>query len=216
MHRKWTIGMATLAAALAAGAAHAAPSSRPGWYGGLDLGRSHLGLSGSDLDRGFAAQGISGATSLDRSDTAWGLTLGYRFNPHFALEGGYTDLGRFSYRTTVAAPAADTLAGDYKAHAWWLAPVGIVPLGDRASLYGRLGVADNRASFSAASGTGVTAPAGASHSSTGWLVGAGATYDFTRSLYGKLGWDRYARIDAGGSTGRDHADVFSAGVGLRF
>jgi OOP family OmpA-OmpF porin len=216
VHRKWTIGMMTLAAALAAGAAQAVPSRDAGWYAGLDLARSRLGLNGSDLDRGFAAQGITGATSLDRGDTTWGLTLGYRINPHFALEGGYTDLGKFGYGTAVTAPAADRLSGDYKAHAWWLAPVGIVPLSDRAALYGKLGVTDNHASFNPASGTGATAPAGASHSNAGWLVGAGATYDFTPSLYGKLGWDRYARVDAGASTGREHADVFSVGLGLHF
>ena len=67
-----------LAAALALGTSVAA-AQEAGWYGGLDLGASHL--SGIDL-----------GDSLDRSETGYGLNLGYRINRNFAVEGAYRSI----------------------------------------------------------------------------------------------------------------------------
>ena len=53
------------------------------WYAGLDVGQSNF-------DKG------SGYSNVDDSSTAYALRFGYRFSPHFALEGGYTDIGDFS------------------------------------------------------------------------------------------------------------------------
>ena len=90
-----------------------------GWYGGIDLGASRV--SGLDI-------------SIDRSDTAWGFGLGYRVNRNFAVEGAYTDLGRFKYST-------DTFDGYWRAKGISLAAVGLLPLQSTWSLYGKAGVA---------------------------------------------------------------------------
>src|SRR5436190_15662552 len=158
-----------------------------GWYGGLDLGASHL----SGLDLG----------SLDRSDTAWGFDLGYRVNRNFALEGAYTDLGKFHYST-------DTVDGSYRANALSLAAVGILPLESNWSLYGKAGLAHTQAKLDA--------PSDVSDKRNGLLVGAGAMYDINRNVYAKAGWDRYASIGSDATTGKSDIDVFSLGVGYRF
>ena len=221
MIRKTRIG--SMLAALVVGAAtagvaaaQAAPTGQDGWYGGLDISRSHLGLSGGNIDRAFAGQGITSTSSLDRSRGAWGAELGYRFGRNFALEGGYTDLGRFKFSSAATAPGIDTERGAFKAHAWWLGPVGIVPLADRWSLIGKAGVTRVSESMSASSGTGATAPNSVSGSNTGWLLGVGTTYDFNRSMFAKLEWDRYGRVGIANATGRSNADQLGIGVGMHF
>jgi OmpA-OmpF porin, OOP family len=196
--------------------AQTAAASQAPWYGGVDISRSHLGLSGSDIDRAFARQGITSTTSLDRSNTGWGAYLGYRFGPYFALEGGYTDLGKSSYTSAATAPAIDSLQGNFRAHAWWLAPVGIYQLSDRWALLGKAGLTDVSSDLRASSITGATAPTSTSHSNAGWLLGVGTSYDITRNIYAKVEWDRYGHVGDPNTTGRSESDQLSAGVGVRF
>jgi hypothetical protein len=68
-----------IAASLAFGAS-GAYAQETGWYGGLDVGGSHL--SGINTD---------GLDSFDKSDTGFDVNLGYRLNRNFAVEGAYTD-----------------------------------------------------------------------------------------------------------------------------
>lgn len=216
MHRGILIGSA--AAMLAAGLApaQAAPMNQSGWYAGLDVARDRLGMGGSSIDQAFASQGITSAASINRARTGWGLDAGYRFGPHFALEGGYTELGKYGYTSAATAPAVDTVNGTFKARAWWLAPVGIAPLTDQWSLFGKAGVTHVTADLSASSSTGATAPGSMSRSNTGWLLGAGATYDFTHNVYARLEWDRFARVGDANTTGRGDINQVGIGVGVRF
>jgi OmpA-OmpF porin, OOP family len=214
MKCKFIVG--AVAALLAASnvAALAAPSER-GWYGDVDVGRSNLRLNGGDIDNALANQGIAASSSLERHDTGLGANVGYRLNRNFALEGGYADFGKFKVQSATSAPAADTVDGDYKAHAWSFAAVGIAPLEDGWSLFGKAGAARTTADLTTSSETGATAPGGASHAGNGLLLGAGATYDFTDNLYGKVEVDRYTRVgDA--STGKGDVDLYTVGVGMRF
>ncbi len=215
MKKKLILGAAALPLVLAAAAAPAAPSNA-GWYGDVTAGDARLHQSSGGLDAAFANQGLTTSTGLDRGHAAFGLHLGYRFNENWALEGGYENFGTHNFGSTVTAPAADTLSGSYRAHAWSFAPVGILPLNDRWALFGKVGLTENRARLSVASNTGATAPAGVSHSNAGYLFGGGATYDFSRSVYGTLEMDRYARIGTSASTGRTDANLLSVGVGVRF
>jgi OmpA-OmpF porin, OOP family len=201
--------------ALGAGAAHAELGLGIGkWYGGIDVGSSRFGAGNSELSGALANQGIAGAASTDRNDTSWGLNLGFRVNPTWAVEGGYTDFGKLNYSAAVAAPA-DTIQGDYKANAVSLAGVGSFPLSESWSVYGKAGLARTHVRLNANSTNGATAPSSATENGTGLLIGAGTTYDFTKNVFGKLAWDRYTRV-GDSSTGRGDVDLLSAGVGLRF
>jgi OOP family OmpA-OmpF porin len=214
MKCKYIVGAVAALLAAGNGATLAAPPDR-GWYGDLDVGRSSLRLNGGDIDNALGNQGIAGSSSLDRHDTAFGADVGYRLNRNFALEGGYTDFGEFRVQSATSAPAADDLDGHYKAHAWSFAAVGIAPLEDGWSLFGKAGAAHTTAELSASSASGATAPGSESHSGNGLLLGGGATYDFTQNVYGKVELDRYTRVgDA--STGKGDVDLYTVGVGLRF
>ncbi|HQU15191.1 MAG: hypothetical protein B7Z66_05760 [Chromatiales bacterium 21-64-14] len=53
---------------------------------------------------------------MDDTDFAYRLFAGYRFNPNFALEGGYVDLGSLRFVSNVLAPPPGGVAsGDIRA-----------------------------------------------------------------------------------------------------
>ena len=216
MFRKTLMASATGVLLTGSIATWAAPQVQDPWYIGLGVSHSHLGLHGSDFDNGFGAQGLTTTTSMDDSHTGWNLALGYRFSPYLSVEGGYTDLGRFGYSSSVSQPATDSLAGTFKAHAWSLSPVGFIPMSDRFALFGKLGITRVTSDQSVASSTGATSPVGGSHSNTGWLLGVGASYDITRNVYARLEWDRYDRVGVPNAAGRSDVDQLGASIGLRF
>ena len=205
--------MAAIAVVLSSGLAHAQGSdSKAGWYAGLDLGASRSGIKSDDIGGALANQGAPGSTSVDNSDTTYGINGGYRLNRNFAVEGALARLGSFDYST---ATGADTVSGKFRANAVSLAGVGIWPVSDALSVYGKAGLAVTDAKLEAGSATGATAVSDSSHTGTGLVFGAGVTYDFTGGYFAKAGWDHYARVgDA--STGSDSIDTYNLGVGMRF
>ena len=204
--------IAALVLTLSSGLAAAQSADKAGWYAGLDLGRSRLGMSGADIDGALANQGVGGSSSVDRSDTGFGINGGYRFNRNFAVEAGWARLGDFSYSSN---PGSDTIDGKFKANALSLAGLGIYPLTPNWSVYGKAGLARTSVDLEASSETGATAVSNQSHAGVGWLLGAGLTYDFSGGLFTKLGWDHYASVgDA--ATGQSAIDMYSLGVGMRF
>src|SRR5712691_3257977 len=216
MYKKAIIAATATALVIGAGIVRAqSVDGKPAWYGGIDLGRSRLGLGGGDFDNALANQGIGASSSNDRADTSLGFSVGYLFNRNFALEGAYTRLGEFNYSAAASSPAADTISGKYKAHALSLSGIGILPLRQNWSVYGKAGVARTKTDLEASSDTGAVAVGNTSASRTGLLIGAGAMYDISRNVFARAGWDRYAQIGSD-DTGKGHADVYSVGVGYRF
>src|SRR2546426_11395601 len=168
---------------LSSGLASAQSADKAGWYAGLDLGRSRLGMSGADIDGALANQGVGGSSSVDRSDTGFGINGGYRFNRNFAVEAGWARLRDFSYSSNTGT---DTIDGKFKANALSLAGLGIYPLTPNWSVYGKAGLARTSVDLEASSETGATAVSNQSHAGIGWLLGAGLTYDFSRGVFTKL------------------------------
>jgi len=208
----YTKAIAAFAFIVSSGVAHAQSDDKAGWYAGLDLGRSRLGMNGSDVDGALANQGIASSTSLERTDTAFGVNGGYRFNRYFALEGAYQRLGSFDYSS---GTGTDTIDGKFKASALSLSGVGIYPLSSQWSLYGKAGLARTDAKLEASSESGATPTENTSHTGTGLLVGAGVLYDFDRSFFAKAGWDRYNKV-GDSTTGSGPIDLYMLGVGMRF
>jgi OOP family OmpA-OmpF porin len=192
--------------------AHAADNQ--GWYGGLNLGRSHLGLSGSDLDNGFASRGITSSSALERRDTAYSLTGGYQFNRNLAVEGSFVNLGRFDYQTSTTAPVAGSISGRYGVHGFGVSAVGILPLQQGFSVYGKAGLLLARTELEANGSAGLATSETHSHSTNG-TFGLGLSYDFTKNIVGKAEWNRYARV-GDSNTGRGDIDLYSLGVAYKF
>src|SRR5437868_10629033 len=114
-----------LLATFAGGAA--AQNAEGGWYGGVSVGQSKISFDNSSL---AVAGATASSISKDETDTAWKLFAGYRFGRHLAVEGGYTDFGKFSATNTVTAPAAGSLTVGFKSSGPHAEVVGILPLGN--------------------------------------------------------------------------------------
>lgn len=207
-----TLAIVTLGAT-AASVARAADDAGP--YIGASIGRSHLTAGADKIDGAFAAQGLGTSTSLDRNDTSYALTLGYRVNKFFAVEGNYIDFGRYGLTSAVNSPALDTINGKYKADGFDLAAVGILPLDYGFSAYGKLGALWSKAKLDVAS-TGAVGVSNESHSGTGVTYGLGVSYDLTHNVSTNLEWNRYDHIGSADSTGRTNANVYSLGLAYRF
>src|SRR3954470_7932953 len=115
-----------------------------GPYLGAGIGRSHIRSGGA-----FALGSPSVSESSDRRDNGVSLFAGYNFDKRWAVEGGYTDLGKFNYGYTGVGPLAGTNGqASFEARSWWLAGKGTFPINDRFEVYGKLGAAFNRGEVS--------------------------------------------------------------------
>jgi len=196
----------------AAVSGQAALAAESGWYGGLSIGQSKGWISHDRIATqvGVPVTGIS----FDDEDTDVGYKLlgGYKFNKHFAVEGGYFNLGQFGF-TASYAPAS-SFTGSMKLQGVNLDALGILPITEKFSAFGRLGViyAEAKDTFT---GTGAGASVAASDpnpkkSEANYKYGVGLQYDFTRALSMRGEWERYRVNDAVGNTG----DIDMVSVGL--
>ena len=201
-------------AALAALASPLASAEGLGWYGGANIGRSAATIDDARISSGLLGSGFTASTiTNDDRDTAYKIYGGYQLNRNFAIEGGYFDLGNFGYSATTVP--AGTLNGNIKLRGLNLDLVGIMPITEKFSVFGRAGLnyAQARDSFS---GTGAVFIANPNPSKygTNYKVGLGVQYAFTDALAMRLEAERYRIDDAVGNKG--HIDVASVGLIYRF
>ena len=181
-----------------------------GWYGGLGVGRSRATIDDSRINASLLSSGFSTATtSWDQKDTSDKFLLGYKFNPYFSLEGGYFDLGQFTYRSTTVP--AGTLDGKIDITGWNLDAVGMLPVADKLSAFARVGLqyAEAKDSFIGTGAVAVTNP-NPSKRDTNIKYGVGLQYDINDSVGLRGEWERYRINDGIGN----HGDVDTYTVGL--
>ena len=206
--------IACLAGALAG--ATAPVFAQAGWYAGLALGSSNVDLNASVV-------AVSGATSTnfvsDQRDPGVKVFAGYRFNRHFALEGGYAWLGEFQATTQVTAPSTGALNADIRVIGLFVDALALLPIGERFAAYAKLGVLGSEVrTFRATSGTATPAPGVSTNASTdaaNLSYGLGAQYDFAKNVTLRVEWQLYA--DVGDSNaGEFDVDLYSVGLLFRF
>lgn len=207
-----TLSLAVLAAI--ASPVAMAQSQVPVWYGGINIGQArehfdHDRTARSVLGPGFATTSIT----HDNTDTGYKLYGGYRFHRNFAVEGGYFNLGKFDFTATTVP--AGTLTGNMKVQGLNLDLVGILPVTDRFSAFGRFGLTSARTK-SSFSGTGAAAAfnTNPSRRDTNYKYGAGLQYDFNYNLGMRFEFERYRINDGVGSKG--NIDLLSIGLVYRF
>ena len=205
-----TLGLAALAAI----ASPFAVADDTGWYGGVNVGRSSAKIDNANITSNLLGGGLATSSiSNDDNDTGYKLFGGYKFNRNFAVEGGYFDLGRFGFTATTVP--AGTLNGNIKLKGVNLDAVGILPITENFSAFGRVGVnyAEARDSFS---GTGAVNVLNSNPSKreANLKFGGGLQYDFTQSLGMRVEAERYRINDAVGSKG--DIDLVSVGLVYRF
>ena len=144
---------------------------------------------------GFFVNGNVGQATLDRGvydddDTGYGVNAGYRWalspNVAIGIEGGYTDLGKFSPKSLVFIGGA--VLGSAELTGWTAGVNGHFNLNDNWYLSGRGGLfrADVKGDYLA---TGV--PVRVNDTSNKFYAGAGFGYDFSNNFSVGLNYDYY-------------------------
>ena len=185
MISKARAGLAVLGMASAIGFAAPALAQDTGFYIGGHFGQSDI--SG-------ACDGLPAGVSCDEKDSAWKVLGGYQFNRNLAVELGYANLGE-------ASASGGGVTASVEVTAWDLVAVGTLPIADKFSAYGKLGLFRSESDLT--SNVGVSE----SESESGLTFGVGLRYDFTRNLGVRAEWQRYAEV------GED-VDVNMVSVGI--
>ena len=189
--------------------AMAAPSD---WYGGFGVGQSRAEVDDGRIRSELLGSGLT-VTSIgdNERDLAYKLFGGYKINRNFALEAGFFHLGEFGFEATTSP--AGTLSGKTKLRGLNFDAVGLLPLGEKLSAFGRLGMQYGYAKDSF-TGSGAVVVAEPRHSTRAgnYKAGLGVQYDFTDALGLRGEWERY-RLNDGV---RNRGDIDMVSVGLVF
>jgi OOP family OmpA-OmpF porin len=207
---KWAISTLALAG-LALPAAADDPSH---WYLGAGFGQSQADIAEKEIRADLLASGLTTSEFADdESDFGYKLFAGYQFNRHFALEGGYFDLGRFDYTATTIP--AGTLSGELEFKGVFLDLLGMLPFSERAALFARIGAqrGETDVAFAGTGAVSVLSP-DASETDINYKFGVGFQYSVTDALGLRLEAERYRIDDAIGNDG--DLDLISAGFVYRF
>lgn len=201
--KQTTLLRLAILAGLAPLAATSAMAQQDGgyYYGGLSVGQSNSRIDDEGITSNLLGAGLATTSmSLDERDTAFKLFGGYQFNRYLALEGGYFNLGKFGYTSTTVP--AGTLRGQIKLQGFNLDVVGTLPLSERFSAIGRVGVqmAQARDAFSGTGAVQVLSP-NPSKRDTHYKLGLGLQYEFSPSLLVRAEAERYRINDAVGNRG---------------
>lgn len=117
-----------LVVAFARAAAAQEPEEDRGPYLGLSLGSFNFEQENGEL-----------GMFVDDTTSAYRIIGGYRFNEHFALEGSWGEAGNLGESTAFNNITAE-MEGEYEVRT--VRALGILPLGEKVSLYGALGYYD--------------------------------------------------------------------------
>ncbi len=186
------MGRKGLAAGLiAAGFVFSAPSAfaqqaqERGWYLGGSIGQ--MEADGS----------CPGGFSCDLKDTAWKFFGGYRVNRHLAAEAFYGNWGEISLSSGPITSKAEVSS-------WGLAGLGILPIGNQFSVFGKLGFANSEQEFTVTDGVD---SASATDDGSEMIFGFGAGFNFTNNLGLRAEWERLDDSEV---------DIISIGIQYRF
>jgi OOP family OmpA-OmpF porin len=199
---------------LQAGAAQAEESS---WYMGISYGAAT-----THIDESVVA--VAGATASsvwrDERDPGVKVLLGYAFNRHLAVEGGYAQLGDFSISRDVTAPAAGAAHAELEVKGWVIDLVGTAALDHGFSAIGKAGALLSEVrTFRTVSGAATLAPGLTAASISDELhfkVGAGLEYALQPKVVVRVEWERFYRVGDPARTGEMDITLVSGGMRLLF
>ena len=211
------IAFIVLAGSVAAGPAQAA---QLGIYAGVsyamvdkDATRSAFENEALTIYNAFGFAPETSNASFDAKDSSYGFVVGWRLSEHFALEGGYLDLGDVTYRDRSTGLFADTpppenWAQNVESSTSGIAMSGlaILPLSYRWEIFARGGVLISNSSESIfiTDGQG-SEKLRASKSGFDLFAGAGISFSVVEIYNVRLEFGRV--FDAGDDATLDEADV---------
>ena len=205
-----TLGLAILAVLASSNAL----AAEPGFYGGINVGQSMATIDDERITSNLLSQGFTGVSIADDDrDVGFKIFGGYQINRHFAIEGGYVNLGEFGYTATTTP--AGTMTGNIELQGVNLDVVGILPFTEKLSAFARAGVlyAEAKDTFTS-TGLVINTNPNPSKRDTNYKFGVGLQYDITEKLGMRLEAERYRIDDAIGNKG--DIDLASIGLVYRF
>lgn len=186
----------------------------PGFYLGFSVGQAKARIDDERITSSLLGAGFT-TTSINNDDrgTGYKLLAGYRFNKYFSIEGGYFDLGKFSFDANTMP--AGTLRGELKAKGTNLDAVFSAPFTESFSVFARVGMnhANVHDSFAATGAVNLLTPS-PSENATNIKYGAGLEYDFTRHIGMRAEVERYRINDPIQKKG--DINLMSLGMVFRF
>lgn len=190
-----------------------------GFYGYVSAGSSTSDRK-AEVDTVLTNLGAVFASSSNNTDTAYKLQAGYQFNSNLAVEGGYADLGKFTYHALATVPAGATRDGAVSVTAWNLDAVGRLPVSDDLAVFGKLGVASYDLSYTCQGAVIACVTPSRSNSGTPLHYGLGVDWSFGKKLFARAEYEVYEKMgeafNATGSTGTSRAKVSVAIVGIGY
>ena len=212
---RWMSKIAAQALVLGFVPATAALAADSGFYFGITGGLATFDLPSKGsidefVEELFVDDGlVMESSSLDDDDTAWGLQVGYRWNPYVAAEVGYVNFGTAEYWATPEGVDAD-LSVRVRSSGPTLSVLGMLPLGERFDLHARAGVyfADSRLRYREQNYDADEAYSEEfKPSSENPFVGLGAAWNINDSYSVRIEYQRF--FDVGGTV-----DVFGDKIDL--
>jgi OOP family OmpA-OmpF porin len=162
-----------------------------------------FGVGKSDYDSGNAIPDLITSGSVDGKDTGFKIFGGYQFNPHFAVELAYVDLGKAGYSGNFGA--APVTGGSLETTGLNASAVGILPLGASFELFGKIGLFGWE---SKARDTTGGLPFSGETSGGDISLGLGLAFNITKNVSLRAEWERFKAVD--------DIDLLSAGLVFKF
>jgi len=201
-----------------------------GWYMGASVGQSkdqdmYSTTSGArKIISELADAGVTAAnatvTQIEDSDTGWKIFAGYQFCRYFAAEASYVDLGTVDgdafgnlvYTGLYSGPYTATLEGEVDGVG--LAGIGMLPIGERFGLFGKVGAFWSNVDVSFKIRTPILTVSGTvEENDTEFTFGFGAQCKIWKGFTIRAEWERF--IDTFTSDQHDF-DLFSIGIQYHF
>jgi len=194
-----------------------AQTIQPADYVGVSAGRARaLDMGHDSVSRALAGQGLPTSTdAVDQQATGWKVFAGHRFGPNFAVEGGYTWLGRYDFHGQIIADPG-TVNSQFKAESINAFAVGLLPWTPEFEAFAKAGLGFWRAKLSA-NGT-FAGRSSRAESARGWspILGVGLQYHFAPQWTLRAEAERFFNIGKADRTGRTEIDLYSLGVQYHF
>jgi OmpA-OmpF porin, OOP family len=177
------------------------------WYVGAGIGQTFASIPEQTIDginsALITADGASfSVIDKDKRSAGSKFFAGYTFNPYLAAEGGYAALGNSTVNMNFlnGAPISASVGSfnmKYKMTAFFIDAVGFLPVYERLSLFGRVGVSYNDvdASFSGKPTTFIISGNNTSATKVREKFGAGIDYSLNPAFTVRAEWERYKMPD---------------------
>lgn len=193
MKKLHLICLASLAA-LGSTSIHAQYSGH--YYGGIGAGQAESKFDNDRISNSLIGESLVGTSlTINKNEPAYKIFGGYQFNPYFAIEGGYFNLGKFGINGQTAL--LETLNGQFKVDGINLDLVGSLPINDQLSFLARMGVINGRSrnifTYTVPGGLGNSNP---EITKRDYKAGLGFAYQFSQSMTLRGEIERYKINDA--------------------